>query len=507
METSITTRSADAVSVGCVAVAVYEGRRLSDSAKHLDAASSGRLGALLKQSPLEGKIGQQLLLHDISGIISERVLVLGAGKRGRLSVERFQQLAQATAAGCRNSGAKQAAVFLSELDVAERDDAWKIRTVVETLHDASYRFDQMKSEKPSELPERLSKLILAVDSRDNQTAARQAAREAEAIAAGSALAKTLGNLPGNICTPSYLADQARQIGREHKQLVRVRVRGEAEMKRLGMGSLLSVAKGSEEPAKLITLVYSGGRKADKPVALVGKGVTFDSGGISIKPSAAMDEMKYDMCGAASVLGALKAIATMKLKINVVGIIPATENLPGGNASKPGDIYTSMSGQTVEVLNTDAEGRLILCDALTFAGHFAPDVVIDIATLTGACVIALGSHASGLFANNEALATALLRAGEYSGDRAWRMPLWKAYAKQLASNFADMANVGGREAGAVTAASFLSKFTGDYRWAHLDIAGTAWRSGKRKGATGRPVPLLVQYLIDRATGAIPPRRSR
>ena len=218
-------------------------------------------------------------------------------------------------------------------------------------------------------------------------------------------------------------------------------------------------------------------------------------------------MKYDMCGAASVLGAIKAIATMKLKINVVGIIPATENLPGGNASKPGDIYTSMSGQTVEVLNTDAEGRLILCDALTFADHFAPDVVIDIATLTGACVIALGSHASGLFANNEALAKALLRAGEYSSDRAWRMPLWKAYAKQLASNFADMANVGGREAGAVTAASFLSKFTGDYRWAHLDIAGTAWRSGKKKGATGRPVPLLVQYLIDRSTGAIPPRRSR
>ncbi len=269
------------------------------------------------------------------------------------------------------------------------------------------------------------------------------------------------------------------------------------MKRLGMGALLSVARGSEEPAKLISLEYRGGRKSDRPVVLVGKGVTFDSGGISIKPSAAMDEMKFDMCGAASVFGTIKAVAELKLKLNVVGIIPATENLPGGNASKPGDIYTSMSGQTVEVLNTDAEGRLILCDALTFATRYDPDVVVDIATLTGACVIALGSHASGLFANNKRLAGELLRAGEYSRDRAWQMPLWAEYGKQLNSNFADVANIGGREAGAITAASFLSKFTGDFRWAHLDIAGTAWRTGKQKGATGRPVPLLVQFLINRA----------
>jgi len=496
MEISITTRKAETIKAGCIAVAVYENGKLSRSAKRLDQASSGRLSRLIEQSSLTGKVGQQLLLHGVEGVDSDRILVVGAGKSRRLSASEFQKVAQSAVSGLRSSGAADAAVYLEELEVSERDAAWQARVAAESLHQALYRFDQLKSDKSAETPERLSKLIYAVRSKSGQATIRRAIRQANAIAAGSALARTLGDLPGNVCTPGYLADQARQIGRTYKTVI-VRSRNEAEMKRMGMGALLSVARGSEEPAKLITLEYRGGRKTDKPVALVGKGVTFDSGGISIKPSAAMDEMKYDMCGAASVLGAIRAIAELKLKLNVVGVIPATENLPGGKASKPGDIYTSMSGQTVEVLNTDAEGRLILCDALTFAARYEPEIVVDIATLTGACVIALGSHASGLFANNEQLARELLRAGEYSCDRAWQLPLWEDYEKQLESNFADMANIGGREAGAITAASFLSKFTRNYRWAHLDIAGTAWRTGKEKGATGRPVPLLVQFLIDRA----------
>ena len=272
---------------------------------------------------------------------------------------------------------------------------------------------------------------------------------------------------------------------------------EARMKRLRMGSLLSVARGSREPPRLIVLEYRGAAKSVAPIALVGKGVTFDSGGISIKPGAAMDEMKFDMCGAASVIGAMEACATLGLPLNVVALAPATENLPDGNASKPGDIVTTMAGTTVEILNTDAEGRLILCDALTYAERYKPDVVVDVATLTGACVIALGHHASGLFSNHQPLADALLAAGEHAGDRAWQMPLWDEYAKQLESNFADVANIGGRDAGAVTAASFLARFAAKQHWAHLDIAGTAWRSGKEKGATGRPVGLLCQYLLDRA----------
>jgi leucyl aminopeptidase len=328
----------------------------------------------------------------------------------------------------------------------------------------------------------------------NEEIARKALGDGESLADGVELARTLGDLPANICTPSYLAAQARELGKTCKQL-KVSVLEEAGMKKLGMGALLSVSRGSREPAKLISMEYSGGTKGDKPVVLVGKGVTFDSGGISIKPAGAMDEMKYDMCGAASVLGTLKACVEMELPLNVVGVIPTTENLPDGDASKPGDIVTSMSGQTIEVLNTDAEGRLILCDALTYSAKFDPAVVIDIATLTGACVIALGSHAAGLLSNNDELADDLLAAGKTAGDRAWHMPLWEEYQPQLSSNFADMANIGGREAGTITAACFLSRFTKKYRWAHIDIAGVAWKGGKEKGATGKPVSLLTQYLLN------------
>ncbi len=310
------------------------------------------------------------------------------------------------------------------------------------------------------------------------------------------LAKTLGNLPGNVCTPTYLATKALGLGKAHKS-IKTTVLEEKDLQKLGMGSFLSVTQGSEQPAKLIALEYHGTDKKHKPIVLVGKGITFDSGGISLKPGAEMDEMKYDMCGAASVLGTIQAIAEMGLKLNVVGVIPTCENLPSGRATKPGDIVTSMSGQTIEILNTDAEGRLILCDALTYSKKFDPDTVIDIATLTGACVIALGHVASGMFSNEDKLAKELLEAGEQAHDRVWQLPLWDDYQPLLDSNFADMQNIGGRAGGTITAACFLARFTKEYRWAHLDIAGTAWKSGKEKGATGRPVPLLTQYLVNRA----------
>ena len=326
-------------------------------------------------------------------------------------------------------------------------------------------------------------------------AAEAGLKQGLALAAGVSFAKDLGNLPPNVCTPTYLAEQAEALAKSHG--IKVQVLERAEMEKLGMGSFLGVAQGSVQPPKLIVMHHNGGKKNQKPVVLVGKGITFDTGGISLKPGAEMDEMKYDMCGAASVLGTFKAIAEMNLALNVVGIIPTCENMPDGNAIRPGDVLTSMSGLTIEVLNTDAEGRLILCDALTYAERFEPDAVVDIATLTGACVIALGHHASGLFSNKDSLAAELLEAGEQSLDRAWHMPMWDDYQPQLDTNFADIANIGGRAGGSITAACFLSRFTKKYDWAHLDVAGTAWKSGKEKGGTGRPVPLLTQFLMARA----------
>ena len=326
-------------------------------------------------------------------------------------------------------------------------------------------------------------------------AVKRGLKQGEAVAGGMALARELGNLPANICTPTYLAEQAQALGRAHKNL-NVKILGEAQMKRLGMGSLLSVSAGSSQPARFIIMEYKGGPASLKPHMLVGKGITFDSGGISLKPGAAMDEMKFDMCGAASVLGTMSALCELGPKINVVGLVASSENLPSGSATKPGDIVTSMSGQTIEVLNTDAEGRLVLCDALTYAERYKPRSVIDIATLTGACIVALGSVVSGLMSNDDKLADTLYDCGLTALDPVWRLPLWDEYQKQLDSNFADIANIGGPKAGTITAACFLSRFTKKYKWAHLDIAGTAWLQGKEKGATGRPVPLLVEYLMSR-----------
>jgi leucyl aminopeptidase len=349
----------------------------------------------------------------------------------------------------------------------------------------------MKSQKKAP-PAALQHVVFPLSSK---TELQQALAEAAATADGVDLAKTLGNLPPNVCTPAYLADEARKLARQYKLGVEVLER--ADMHKLGMGALLAVASGSRNPPKLIVLHYHGAAKGKKPLVLVGKGITFDTGGISLKPAGEMDEMKFDMSGAGSVLGAVRALAGMKAPVNVVGVIPACENMPGGQATRPGDIVTTLSGQTVEILNTDAEGRLILCDALTYAARFNPEKVIDIATLTGACVVALGHVASGVFANDEALAAEVLAAADDARDPAWRLPLWEEYQEQLRSNFADFANIGGRPGGAITAACYLARFTRKMKWAHLDVAGTAWKSGREKGSTGRPVPLLVRFALRHA----------
>ena len=391
-------------------------------------------------------------------------------------------------------GAKDAVLQVADLAVSGRGLPWAVRNAVLGLRDAFYRFDQLKTRKKP-APPALTAVTLAITGAPVTLQAQAALKEAVATADGTDLARTLGNLPPNLCTPSYLADEAKKLAQQFKLGIEVLER--RDMEKLGMGALLAVSRGSHQPPKLIVLRYAGAAKNKKPLVLVGKGVTFDTGGISLKPGAEMDEMKFDMSGAGSVLGAIRALAGMRAAVNVIGVVPACENMPGGAATRPGDVVTTLSGQTVEILNTDAEGRLILCDALTYAERLEPDAVVDIATLTGACVIALGHVATGLFANNQPLADQIRAAGEDAWDRVWQMPLWEDYQEQLRSNFADMANIGGRPAGSITAACYLGRFTRKLKWAHLDIAGTAWRSGREKGSTGRPVPLLVRFALRRA----------
>jgi leucyl aminopeptidase len=497
LEFSIKSGSPEKQRSACVVVGVFEPRKLSPAAEVVDNAANQFLSDILRRGDMEGKAGTSLLLHNVSGIEADRVLLVGLGKEREFREKEYRAALATAVRQLNETGGFDGTLYLTELNIKKRDVAWKIRQAAVVVQETLYRFDRLKSKK-DEVRRPLRKLTFCVSRRNELAAAEAALAEGLAIAEGMDLTKNLGNLPGNICTPSFLAEQAKQLAKSHGLGVEVLER--SDMEKLGMNSLLSVAKGSHEPPKFIVLRHTGGTAGTKPVVLVGKGITFDSGGVSLKPGPEMDEMKYDMCGAASVLGALKAAAMMKLRLNIIGVIPTTENMPGGAASKPGDIVTSMSGQTVEILNTDAEGRLILCDALTYVERFDPDCVLDIATLTGACVIALGHVATGLLANNDGLAKELLDAGHDAYDRAWQLPLWDDYQEQLKSNFADMANIGGRPAGTITAACFLARFTEKYRWAHLDIAGTAWRSGKEKGATGRPVPLLTQFLIERASRA-------
>ena len=487
-------RELNATKTGCIAVGIFENKRLSQIASELDHA--GEISAAIKSGDISGKPGSTLLLRRLKGIAADRVLLVGLGKEEEFSDKNFCSAAVAVSAVMASLGTRDAIVALPLSGVKERDATWAIRSYVFAAYDKIYRSDALKSKKDPVI-EGARKVALAMPSA-KAVEARTALAQSIAIARGVKLAKDLGNLPGNVCTPAYLANTARSIAKAHRLEVQVLARKQIEA--LKMGSFLSVAKGSDEPPKFIVFKHMGGKVKDAPVVLVGKGITFDSGGISLKPGAGMDEMKFDMCGAASVLGTMQAVAEMKLKQNVIGVIAACENLPSGGANKPGDIVTSMAGLTIEILNTDAEGRLILCDALTYVERFKPAVVVDIATLTGACVTALGNHNSGLFSRHDdahdQLANALLAAGKATGDTAWRLPIEDAYQEQLKSNFADLANIGGPPAGSITAACFLERFTKKYTWAHLDIAGTAWKSGTAKGATGRPVPMLTEFLIRR-----------
>ena len=494
MEFSIKSGSPAKQRSACVVIGVFEPRKLTAAGELVDSASKGYIGDIIRRGDMEGKAGRTLLLHNVPGVLADRVLLVGLGREKDFKEREYRAAIHSAVSMLNETGAFDATLYLTEAPVKKRDTNWRVRQAALVAQDAVYRFDAMKSKK-DEVRRPLRKLTLAVERRTELGEGETAMIEGEAMARGMALAKDLGNLPGNICTPGYLAQCAQDLAREAGFSCKVLERQDCEA--LKMGSFLSVANGSRQPPKFIVMEYHGGEKGDKPIVLIGKGITFDTGGISLKPGEGMDEMKFDMCGAASVFGTFKAIAALKLPLNLIGLVPATENMPGGAATKPGDIVTTMSGQTVEILNTDAEGRLILNDALTYAERYEPDCVIDIATLTGACVIALGHVATGLYSNTDSLARELQHAGDDAHDRAWHMPLWDDYQEQLKSNFADMANIGGRPAGSVTAACFLSRFAKKFEWAHLDIAGTAWKSGAAKGATGRPVPLLTQFLLQRA----------
>jgi len=491
VEFSIRALAPEKAKTGCLVLTVFAGPNAGRAFSLADRAAKGALRQVLVQGDLAGKAGATLLLQKIPGLAAERVLLVGLGERGEFGVTAFREAVRSASAALKGIGAKDATLYASDLVLRGRGLPWAVRNAALGLRDAFYRFDQMKTQKKPPAPA-LAAVTLAIAGAPVTLQAQAALKEAIATADGTDLARTLGNLPPNVCTPAYLADEARKLARQFKLVIEVLER--RDMEKLGMGALLAVTSGSRQPPKLIVLRYAGAAKKEKPLVLVGKGITFDTGGISLKPGAEMDEMKFDMSGAGSVLGAIRALAGMRAPVNVIGVIPTCENMPDGAATRPGDIVTTMSGQTVEILNTDAEGRLILCDALTYSERFDPGAVVDIATLTGACVIALGHVASGLFANDQKLADRILAAGDDAWDRVWQMPLWEDYQEQLRSNFADMANIGGRPAGSVTAACYLARFTRKMKWAHLDIAGTAWRSGRDKGSTGRPVPLLVRLAL-------------
>ena len=475
-----------------VVVGVFDNRKLSLSAELIDRASNGYISEIIRRGDMEGKLGATLLLHNVRGTLADRVLLIGLGKERDFRDKEFRSAITSVVKLLNETGSYEAVIYVTEEKVKRREVAWRIEHAVVVAMEAVYRFDQMKSEK-SEVRRPLRKLTLSVPQRSDLVAGEVAAARGLAIAHGMDLARDLGNLPGNVCTPTYLGERALEMAREFPD-IKATVLERKEIEELGMGSFLSVTNGSNEPPRFIVLEYRGSQKKQKPVVLVGKGITFDSGGISIKPATHMDHMKFDMCGAASVFGTLRAIAELKAKVSVIGLVAACENMPSGRATKPGDVVKSMSGQTIEVLNTDAEGRLILADALTYAERYDPEAVVDIATLTGAMVIALGHVACGVFSNSDTLARALITAGDDAYDRGWQLPLWDDYQEGLASNFADFANVGGRDGGSIVAACFLSRFAKKYDWAHLDIAGVAHKEGKAKGATGRPVPLLTTWLL-------------
>ncbi len=497
MEYTLETAPIETLACDCIIIGLYQNQSQDPQSALTAQALPGYLQAIVSQvvsrGDISGKIAETVLINVIPDSNVQRVLLLGLGEQKPLSRKNYRKILTTAANSLKKTYIKTIAYGLTGVALEGADAQWAVRQIVEVFSDAAYQFTALKSEKEVEC--KLQKIMVCC-AEDNLKAAEQGLKQGLGIAEGINFTKALADLPGNVCTPTYMAEQALELGKKYPGLS-VKILEESEMKELGMGSFLSVSRGSRQPAKLIIVEYQGGKKDSNPVVFVGKGLTFDAGGISLKPGAGMDEMKYDMCGGAAVMGTLLAAVKMQLPLNIVGLIPSSENMPDGDANKPGDIVTSMSGKTIEILNTDAEGRLILCDTLTYAERYNPEVVIDLATLTGACLVALGRVPSGLLGNDDDLCNALIKAGETACDSVWRLPLWEEYQEQLKSNFADLANIGGKDAGTITAACFLSHFTKNFRWAHLDIAGTAWRSGPNKGATGRPVPLLSQYLIDRA----------
>jgi leucyl aminopeptidase len=479
----------------CAVVGVYEDGELGIAARRVDAQLNGMIGKLRGDGDFSAKLGDVLLLPAPAGAAAARVLLIGLGTHAAFGRKQYRKALQSTVHALGKTGADDAIVYLALEQVADLDVQYRARAVAEVFCTQMYKIPDLKTAAKPKAP-RLSSLSVAVADARGSKAAGEGLRIGAALGLGTSLSRDLANLPPNVCTPTYLGTRAQALAKDYPS-IKTKVLDASGIKALKMGAFLAVTQGSDQPPRLIVCEYSGGKKNAAPICLIGKGITFDSGGISLKDPPAMDEMKFDMSGGAAVLGALRAVAELKLRLNLVVIVPTCENMPSGGAVKPADIVTTMSGQTVEILNTDAEGRLILCDAITFSRRFNPAAVIDVATLTGACIVALGNHFSGLMSNHEPLADALAAAGIRADDRAWRMPVGEEYVDQLKSNFADIANVGGREGGACTAASFLGKFAKDLHWAHLDVAGTAWLGGAQKGSTGRPVPLLVDFLIHSA----------
>jgi len=492
MKFTINTTSLHRIPSSCLVLGVYQNKVLPESTANIDKILKKQLSRIVADGDMAGKPGESILVHATAGVRAKRILLVGLGKQSELTRTRFASVITSTAQALNKYSLADALITLASLPVVDTTAEKIGQTLAQYTENSVYRYNQTKSSKGKKPT--LKTVDLHLDDSSLEETVKKGLAVGSATAKGMAVARELGNLPANICTPTYLAEQAQGLSKRYKTL-KTTVLGEAQMRKLGMGSLLSVGHGSDEESKLIVMEYNGTTEKSKPNVIVGKGITFDTGGISLKPGNAMDEMKFDMCGSASVLGTMTALCALKPKINVIGVIAAAENMPSGRATKPGDVVTSMSGKTIEVLNTDAEGRLVLCDALTYVERYKPKSVIDIATLTGACIVALGDVNTGLLSNNDELAEKLLQHGQEIGDTCWRLPMSEEYQRQLDSNFADIANIGGPKAGTITAACFLSRFTEKYPWAHLDIAGTAWLSGKAKGATGRPVPLLTEYLIN------------
>ena len=489
MRYSIKGGSPEKISADCIIVIIWRNGSLSEEAKLIDSASGKCISKITRSGDLSGKLGETQLIHNPIGIQAKRVLLVGGGKKKDFTASNAVKMLKTCLKVTGKLEATSLHFALASAVVSDRESTWLAARLAQEAEDSIYRYNATKSKKNKAPATRMVSLAPAIGARRKNF--ESALKVGLTIGKAINYAKQLGNLPGNICTPNYLAKESKALAERHGALT-AQVLNEKQMARLGMGSLLSVAAGSNEEARLIVIKHRGARNS-RPHVLVGKGITFDTGGISLKPGAAMDEMKFDMCGAASVIATMRGIAELKLPINVIGIVAAAENMPGSKATKPGDIVTSMSGKTIEVLNTDAEGRLVLCDALTYAERFKPRSLIDIATLTGAAVATFGKHVNALLSNNDTLAKTLMECGEHSLDRAWQLPLWEEYQSMLNSNFADIANIGGPRAGTITAACFLSRFTERQNWAHLDIAGSAWNSGKEKGATGRPVGLLMDYM--------------